>query len=160
MYAVSGILFNHESPRRGTEFVTRKITLAAARIAAGKQKELKLGNLDARRDWGFTGDFVEAMRLMLQQAEPQDYVIGTGETHTVQEFVEAAFAHVGLDWRKHVVIDPKLVRPAEVDLLISNPRRAREELGWTPKVSFSELVRMMVDADVRLMSREPLPELR
>ncbi len=158
MYAVSGILFNHESPRRGTEFVTRKITLAAARIAAGKQKDLKLGNLDARRDWGFTGDFVEAMRLMLQQAEPQDYVIGTGETHTVQDFVEAAFAHVGLDWRKHVVIDPKLVRPAEVDLLISNPRRAREELGWTPKVSFHELVRMMVDADVRLVSREPLPQ--
>ncbi|HEX9303729.1 MAG TPA: GDP-mannose 4,6-dehydratase [Thermoanaerobaculia bacterium] len=158
MYAVSGILFNHESPRRGTEFVTRKITLAAARIAAGKQKDLKLGNLDARRDWGFTGDFVEAMRLMLQQAEPQDYVIGTGETHTVLDFVEAAFAHVGLDWRKHVVIDPKLVRPAEVDLLISNPRRAREELGWTPKVSFHELVRMMVDADVRLVSREPLPQ--
>ena len=154
--AVSGILFNHESPRRGTEFVTRKITLAAARIAAGKQKELKLGNLDARRDWGFTGDFVEAMRLMLQQDEPKDFVIGTGETHTVQDFVEAAFEHVGLDWKKHVVIDPKLVRPAEVDLLISNPRRAREELGWTPKVSFSELVRMMVDADVHLVSRDAL----
>jgi GDPmannose 4,6-dehydratase len=159
MYAVSGILFNHESPRRGTEFVTRKITLAAARIAAGKQKVLKLGNLDARRDWGFTGDFVEAMRLMLQQAEPQDYVIGTGETHTVQEFVEAAFAHVGLDWRKYVVIDPKLVRPAEVDLLISNPRRAREKLGWTPRVSFPELVRMMIDADVALASRELQPEM-
>ena len=156
MYAVSGILFNHESPRRGTEFVTRKITLAAARIAAGKQKELKLGNLDARRDWGFTGDFVEAMRLMLQQDEPKDFVIGTGETHTVQDFVEAAFEHVGLDWKRHVVIDPKLVRPAEVDLLISNPRRAREELGWTPKVSFSELVRMMVDADVHLVSRDAL----
>jgi GDPmannose 4,6-dehydratase len=153
MYAVSGILFNHESPRRGTEFVTRKITLAAARIAAGKQKELRLGNLDARRDWGFTGDFVEAMRLMLQQAEPKDYVIGTGETHTVQDFVQASFDHVGLDWRKHVVIDPKLVRPAEVDLLISNPRRAREELGWVPKVSFAELVRMMVDADVALTRR-------
>jgi GDPmannose 4,6-dehydratase len=153
MYAVSGILFNHESPRRGTEFVTRKITLAAARIAAGKQKELRLGNLDARRDWGFTGDFVEAMRLMLQQAEPKDYVIGTGQTHTVQDFVQASFDHVGLDWRKHVVIDPKLVRPAEVDLLISNPRRAREELGWTPKVSFAELVRMMVDADVALTQR-------
>jgi GDPmannose 4,6-dehydratase len=153
MYAVSGILFNHESPRRGTEFVTRKITLAAARIAAGRQKELRLGNLDARRDWGFTGDFVEAMRLMLQQAEPKDYVIGTGETHTVQDFVQASFDHVGLDWRKHVVIDPKLVRPAEVDLLISNPRRAREDLGWTPKVSFNELVRMMVDADVALTQR-------
>ena len=153
MFAVSGILFNHESPRRGTEFVTRKITLAAARIAAGKQKELRLGNLEAQRDWGFTGDFVEAMRLMLEQPEPRDYVIGTGETHTVQEFVEAAFGHVGLDWRRYVVIDPKLVRPAEVDLLISNPRRAREELGWTPRVSFPELVRMMVDADVALVRR-------
>jgi GDPmannose 4,6-dehydratase len=154
MYAVSGILFNHESPRRGSEFVTRKITLAAARIASGRQKELRLGNLEARRDWGFTGDYVEAMRLMLQHDEPKDYVIGTGETHTVQEFVEAAFARVGLDWQKYVVIDPKLVRPAEVDLLISNPRRAREELGWTPKVSFHELVRMMVDADVAAVARE------
>jgi GDPmannose 4,6-dehydratase len=157
MFAVSGILFNHVSPRRGSEFVTRKITLAAARIAAGKQKELRLGNLEARRDWGFTGDYVEAMRLMLQQPEPKDYVIGTGKTHTVQEFVEAAFAHVGLDWRRFVVIDPKLVRPAEVDLLISNPRRAREELGWTPRVSFADFVRMMVDADVALAAREPAP---
>jgi GDPmannose 4,6-dehydratase len=154
MYAASGILFNHESPRRGTEFVTRKITLAAARIAAGKQKELKLGNLEARRDWGFTGDYVEAMRLMLQQPEPKDYVIGTGETHTVQEFVELAFSHLGLDWRRHVVIDPKLVRPAEVDLLISNPRRAREELGWSPRIGFNELVRMMVEADVALVARD------
>jgi GDPmannose 4,6-dehydratase len=154
MYAVSGILFNHESPRRGSEFVTRKITLAAARIATGRQRELRLGNLEARRDWGFTGDYVEAMRLMLQHDEPKDYVIGTGKTHTVQEFVEAAFAHVGLDWQKYVVIDPKLVRPAEVDLLISNPRRAREELGWTPKVSFHELVRMMVEADVAAVARE------
>ena len=153
MYAVSGILFNHESPRRGTEFVTRKITLAAARIAAGKQKDLRLGNLEARRDWGFTGDFVEAMRLMLQQEEPKDFVIGTGVTHTVQDFVEAAFGHLGLDWRQYVVIDPKLVRPAEVDLLISNPRRAREELGWQPRVSFGELVRMMVDADVELVRK-------
>lgn len=153
MYAVSGILFNHESPRRGTEFVTRKITLAAARIAAGKQKDLRLGNLEARRDWGFTGDFVEAMRLMLQQGEPKDFVIGTGVTHTVQDFVEAAFGHLGLDWRQYVVIDPKLVRPAEVDLLISNPRRAREELGWQPRVSFGELVRMMVDADVELVRK-------
>lgn len=156
IYAVSGILFNHESPRRGTEFVTRKITLAAARIAAGRQKELRLGNLEARRDWGFTGDFVEAMRLMLQQETPKDYVIGTGETHTVQEFVEASFGYLGLDWQKYVVIDPKLVRPAEVDLLISNPRRAREELGWTPRVSLPELVRMMVDADVALTAREPV----
>lgn len=153
LYAVSGILFNHESPRRGTEFVTRKITLAAARIAAGKQKELRLGNMEARRDWGFTGDFVEAMRLMLQQATPKDYVIGTGETHTVRDFVQAAFSHLGLDWERYVVVDPKLVRPAEVDLLISNPRRAREELQWKPRVAFNELVRMMVDADVALVSR-------
>lgn len=152
MYAVSGILFNHESPRRGTEFVTRKITLAAARIKAGFQKELRLGNLDARRDWGFTGDYVVAMRLMLQQEEPRDFVIGTGETHTVQDFVEAAFSCLDLDWRDHIVIDPKFVRPAEVDLLISNPRRAREELGWVPKVSFRELVRMMVDADVAFVA--------
>jgi GDPmannose 4,6-dehydratase len=143
IYAVSGILFNHESPRRGTEFVT-----------AGKQKELRLGNLEARRDWGFTGDYVEAMRLMLQQPKPRDYVIGTGETHTVQEFVELGFSQLGLNWQNYVVIDPKLVRPAEVDLLISNPRRAREELGWRPRVSFPELVRMMVDADVVLVARE------
>jgi GDPmannose 4,6-dehydratase len=154
LYAVSGILFNHESPRRGTEFVTRKVSLAAARIAAGLQKELRLGNLDARRDWGFTGDFVQAMRMMLQQETPRDYVIGTGETHTVQEFVEVAFSLLSLDWKKYVVIDPKLVRPAEVDLLISNPRRAREELGWTPRVTFYELVRMMIEADVALVSRE------
>ena len=154
IFAVSGILFNHESPRRGAEFVTRKITLAAARIAAGKQKELRLGNLDAQRDWGFTGDFVRAMHMMLQQAQPVDYVIGTGETHTVREFLEIAFSEVGLDWRKFVVIDPKLVRPAEVDLLISDPRRARQELGWEPKVTFRELVKMMVDADVALVSRE------
>ena len=154
LYAVSGILFNHESPRRGKEFVTRKVTLAAARIAAGLQEELRLGNLDARRDWGFTGDFVQAMRLMLQQDTPRDYVIGTGETHTVQELVEYAFSMLGLDWKKHVVIDPKLVRLAEVDLLISDPRRAREELGWKPRVNFYELVRMMVEADVALVARE------
>jgi GDPmannose 4,6-dehydratase len=154
LYAVSGILFNHESPRRGTEFVTRKVSLAAARIAAGLQKELRLGNLDARRDWGYTGDFVQAMRKMLQQETPRDYVIGTGETHTVQEFVELAFSLVALDWKKYVVIDPRLVRPAEVDLLISDPRRAREELGWTPTVTFRELVRMMVEADVAYVSRE------
>ena len=154
IFAVSGILFNHESPRRGAEFVTRKITIAAARIAAGKQKELRLGNLDAQRDWGFTGDYVEAMHRMLQQPEPVDYVIGTGETHTVREFVELAFSYAGLDWKQHVVTDPKLVRPAEVDLLIADPRRAREELGWEPKVSFRELVKMMVDADVALTARE------
>jgi GDPmannose 4,6-dehydratase len=144
----------HNSPRRGAEFVTRKITLAAARIAAGKQKELRLGNLDAQRDWGFTGDYVEAMHKMLQQPEPIDYVIGTGETHTVREFVDLAFSYVGLDWKQHVVTDPKLVRPAEVDLLIADPRRAREELGWSPKVSFRELVKMMVDADVALVARD------
>jgi GDPmannose 4,6-dehydratase len=154
LYAVSGILFNHESPRRGTEFVTRKVSLAAARIAAGLQRELRLGNLDARRDWGYTGDFVHAMRKMLQQETPRDYVIGTGETHTVQEFVELAFSLVALDWKKYVVIDPRLVRPAEVDLLISDPRRAREELGWAPTVTFRELVRMMVEADVAYVSRE------
>ena len=150
MHAVSGILFNHESPRRGEEFVTRKISLGAARIAAGLQKELRLGNLEAKRDWGFTGDYVKAMHMMLQHDEPRDYVVGTGETHTVEEFVEIAFSRVGLKWRDHVVIDRKFVRPAEVDLLISNPRRAREELGWRPEVSFRALVEMMVDADVKL----------
>jgi GDPmannose 4,6-dehydratase len=148
MFCVSGILFNHESPRRGEEFVTRKITLAAARIKAGLQTQLKLGNLDAKRDWGFTGDYVKAMHMMLRQDEPKDFVIGTGETHTVREFVEIAFARAGLDWKKHVVTDPKFVRPAEVDLLISNPRRAREDLGWKPEVPFRELVEMMVDADL------------
>ncbi len=144
----------HNSPRRGPEFVTRKITLAAAKIAAGLQKDLRLGNLDAQRDWGFTGDFVKAMHLMLQQPSPKDFVIGTGETHTVREFVELAFSRLNLDWERHVVIDPKLVRPAEVDLLISDPRRAREELGWKPTVPFRELVQMMVDADVALVARE------
>jgi GDPmannose 4,6-dehydratase len=157
IFAVSGILFNHESPRRGPEFVTRKITLGAVRIAAGKQKELRLGNLEARRDWGYTGDFVRAMRLMLQQKEPKDYVIGTGETHTVRDFLDLAFSEVGLDWKKHVVIDPKLVRPAEVDLLISDPRRAREELGWIPTVKFPDLVKMMVEADVALVAAEREP---
>jgi GDPmannose 4,6-dehydratase len=154
IFAVSGILFNHESPRRGPEFVTRKITLAAAKIAAGLQKELHLGNLDAQRDWGFTGDFVKAMHRMLQQPEPKDYVIGTGETHTVREFVELAFSHLGLDWQKFVVSDSKFVRPAEVDLLISDPRRAREDLDWEPTVSFPDLVKMMVEADVTLVARE------
>ena len=157
IFAVSGILFNHESPRRGPEFVTRKITLGAVRIAAGKQKELRLGNLEARRDWGYTGDFVRAMRLMLQQEQPKDYVIGTGETHTVRDFLDLAFSEVGLDWKKYVVIDPKLVRPAEVDLLISDPRRAREELGWIPTVKFPDLVKMMVEADVALVAAEREP---
>ncbi|HEY7112896.1 MAG TPA: GDP-mannose 4,6-dehydratase [Thermoanaerobaculia bacterium] len=154
MYAVSGILFNHESPRRGAEFVTRKVTLGAARIAAGLQKDLHLGNLEARRDWGFTGDYVRAMRLMLQQAEPQDYVIGTGETHSVREFVELAFELLGLDWKDYVVVDPSLSRPADVDQLFANPARARAELGWTPTVSFRELVKMMVEADVELVRRD------
>jgi len=154
MYAVSGILFNHESPRRGAEFVTRKVSLGAARIAAGLQKELRLGRIDALRDWGFTGDYVRAMRLMLQQPQPQDYVIGTGEAHSVQEFVELAFDMLGLDWRKHVVVDPALSRPADVDRLIANPVRARVELGWKPTVTFSGLVRMMVEADVEMVSRD------
>jgi len=152
MYAVSGILFNHESPRRGVEFVTRKITDGVARIRHGLATELRLGNLDARRDWGFAGDYVDAMWRMLQQPEPQDYVIGMGETHTVQELVEIAFSHVGLDWRKHVVSDQKFIRPAEVDLLMADPRKAAAELQWRPEVSFDQLIRMMVDADMARVS--------
>ncbi len=148
LFAVSGILFNHESPRRGIEFVTRKVTDGVARIKLGMAKDLRLGNLDARRDWGFAGDYVEAMWLMLQQARPQDYVIGTGETHSVRELVELAFGHVGLDYRKYVVSDPRFHRPAEVDLLLADPTKARKELGWKTKVSFSQLVAMMVDADL------------
>jgi GDPmannose 4,6-dehydratase len=148
LYAVSGILFNHESPRRGIEFVTRKVTDGVARIKLGLASELRLGNLDARRDWGFAGDYVEAMWLMLQQPKPQDYVVGTGQTHSVRELVEAAFGHVGLNWKQYVSTDPKFVRPAEVDLLQADPSKARRELGWTPKVAFSELVGMMVDADL------------
>jgi GDPmannose 4,6-dehydratase len=154
LYAVSGILFNHESPRRGIEFVTRKVTDGVARIKLGLSQEIRLGNLDARRDWGFAGDYVEAMWLMLQQPQPQDYVIGTGQTHSVRELVEAAFGHVGLDWRKYVKTDPKFVRPAEVDVLQADTSKARRELGWSPKVSFSELVGMMVEADmIRLRGR-------
>ncbi len=148
LFACSGILFNHESPRRGPEFVTRKITRAVAAIAAGRQDKLELGNLDAKRDWGFAGDYVEAMWLMLQQDRPDDYVVATGETHSVREFCELAFGHVGLDWSEHVVINPAFFRPAEVDLLIGDPSKARRELEWSPKVSFPELVTMMVDADV------------
>jgi GDPmannose 4,6-dehydratase len=154
LYAVSGILFNHESPRRGIEFVTRKVTDGVARIKLGLAKELRLGNLDARRDWGFAGDYVEAMWRMLQQPRPQDYVVGTGQTHSVRELVEAAFGHVGLDWRKHVVTDPKYVRPAEVDLLQADPSKARRELGWSPRVGFPELVAMMVDADLKRLSEK------
>ncbi|HUG90625.1 MAG TPA: GDP-mannose 4,6-dehydratase [Planctomycetaceae bacterium] len=148
MFACSGILFNHESPRRGLEFVTRKITDGVARIKLGLADELRLGNLDARRDWGFAGDYVRAMWLMLQQDEPDDYVIGTGETHSVGEFVEIAFAHVGLNWRQHVVIDPRFYRPAEVDLLLADPGKAHEKLGWRPRKSFEALVTEMVDADL------------
>jgi GDPmannose 4,6-dehydratase len=155
LYAVSGILFNHESPRRGIEFVTRKVSDGVARIKLGLASELRLGNLDARRDWGFAGDYVEAMWRMLQQPSPQDYVIGTGRTHSVRDLVEAAFGHVGLDWRKHVVSDPRFMRPAEVDVLQADPAKARRELGWTPKVGFKELIAMMVDADLeRLGGRQ------
>jgi len=148
LYAVNGILFNHESPRRGIEFVTRKVTDGVARIKLGMAKEIPLGNLDARRDWGFAGDYVEAMWRMLQQPTPQDYVVGTGTTHSVRELVEAAFGHVGLDWRKHVKTDARYMRPAEVDLLQADPGKAKRELGWSPSVGFEELVSMMVDADL------------
>jgi GDPmannose 4,6-dehydratase len=158
---VSGILFNHESPRRGIEFVTRKVTDGVARIKLGLARELRLGNLEARRDWGFAGDYVDAMWRMLQQDQPQDYVIGSGETHSVRELVELAFAHVGLDYRQYVVSDPKYHRPAEVDLLLADPSKARRELGWTPTVGFTELVAMMVDADMeRLAAAAPLAGAR
>jgi GDPmannose 4,6-dehydratase len=152
LFAVSGILFNHESPRRGIEFVTRKVSDGVARIKLGLKTDLPLGNLDARRDWGFAGDYVEAMWLMLQQAHPRDYVVGTGKTHSVRELVELAFGHVGLDYRKYVVSDPRFHRPAEVDLLLADPTKARKELGWKTKVSFPELVAMMVDADLARLS--------
>jgi len=148
LYAVSGILFNHESPRRGLEFVTRKVTDAVARIKLGLGKEVRLGNLDSRRDWGFAGDYVDAMWRMLQQDEPDDYVIGTGHTCSVRDLCDAAFSHVGLDYREYVKQDPKFFRPAEVDLLVADPSKAREKLGWQPKVSFKQLVEMMVDADM------------
>jgi GDPmannose 4,6-dehydratase len=148
LFACSGILFNHESPRRGLEFVTRKVSDGVARIKLGLAHELRLGNLDARRDWGFAGDYVGAMWLMLQQDAPDDYVVATGATHSVRELVEVAFERGGLDWTQHVVIDPTLVRPAEVDLLLGNARKAREKLGWQPKVRFEELVHLMVDADL------------
>jgi GDPmannose 4,6-dehydratase len=149
LFAASGILFNHESPRRGRQFVTRKVTNGAAQIKLGHARELRLGNLDAKRDWGFAGDYVEAMWMMLQQSTPDDYVIATGETHSVRELCEIAFARAGLDWRDHVVVDAAHVRPAEVDLLIGDAGKARHRLGWAPKVSFKELVEMMVDADLQ-----------
>jgi GDPmannose 4,6-dehydratase len=148
LFACSGILFNHESPRRGLEFVTRKITHAVARIKLGLQDELRLGNLEARRDWGFAPDYVRAMYLMLQQDHPDDYVVATGETHSVREFCQVAFDHVGLDWEKHVVVDPKFYRPAEVDLLVGDPSKAKRILNWEPSVTFADLARIMVDADL------------
>jgi len=148
MYTCSGILFNHESPRRGREFVTRKIANGAARIKAGLDDKLVLGNLDTKRDWGFAGDYVKMMWLMLQQGEADDYVIGTGENHSVQEFVEKAFECVGMDWKNYVVQDEKFMRPAEVDVLLADPAKAKEKLGWEPTVSFDELVKMMVEAEV------------
>ncbi|KRD84532.1 GDP-mannose 4,6 dehydratase [Bacillus sp. Root147] len=154
MFACSGILFNHESPRRGLEFVTRKVTDAVARIKLGLQNELRLGNLDARRDWGFAGDYVKAMWLMLQQDNPDDYVISTGETHTVQELVEIAFGCVGLDWKEYVVIDEKFVRPAEVDLLLGDCSKAKENLNWELEVSFENLVKMMVKEDLQRLEKQ------
>jgi len=156
MFCCSGILFNHESPRRGLEFVSRKVTHAAAKIKLGLQKELKIGNLEAHRDWGFAGDYVEAMWLMLQQDEPDDYVIATGISHSVKDLVQIAFDHSGLDWMKRVESDPKLFRPAEVDFLLGDATKAKSKLGWEPKVTFEELVKMMVDEDYRgLVSKNP-----
>ncbi len=154
LYAVSGILFNHESPRRGLEFVTRKISYGVARIKLGLSKELRLGNLESRRDWGFAGDYVEAMRLMLQRGAPEDFVIGTGVTHSVRELCELAFSHVGLDYNDFVVQDPNFYRPAEVDLLVSDPSKAVKDLEWQPKIGFEELIHMMVDEDLKRLALE------
>lgn len=154
IFATSGILFNHESPRRGLEFVTRKISDGAVRIKLGLARELRLGNLDAKRDWGYACDYVEAMWMMLQQDEPEDYVIGTGRTHSVREFCELAFSHLGLDWEDHVKIDKRFVRPAEVDELIADPSKARDLLGWVPKTGFEELVTIMVDADMKRLKEK------
>ncbi len=151
LFACSGILFNHESPRRGLEFVTHKITHQAARIKLGLANEVRLGNLDARRDWGYAPDYVHAMWLMLQQDHPDDYVVATGETHSVREFCQVAFDHLGLDWEKYVVVDPKFYRPAEVDLLVGDPSKAGRVLGWEPSVTFGDLVRIMVDADMETL---------
>jgi GDPmannose 4,6-dehydratase len=154
MYCCSGILFNHESPRRGREFVTRKVTDAVARIKLGVQKELRLGNLEAKRDWGFAGDYVQAMWHMLQSDQPDDYVIATGQTHSVRQLVETAFGCVNLDWRKYVVQDPTLIRPAEVDLLVGDSSKARRQMGWVPAVGFTELIRMMVEADLARVRKD------
>jgi len=153
LFACSGILFNHESPRRGLEFVTRKATYGAARIKLGLEKELRVGNLESRRDWGYAGDYVRAMWLMLQQGEPDDYVVATGETHSVREWLEECFGHLGLGWRDHVVVDPQFLRPAEVDQLIGDATKARAKLGWQPQVSFRQLVQIMADADLELVRR-------
>ncbi len=153
MYCCNGILFNHEGPRRGREFVTRKVTNSAARIKLGLQRELKVGNLEARRDWGYAADYVRAMWLMLQQDTPDDYIVATGESHSVRELVETAFAHVGLDWQKYVVQDPALIRPAEVDHLVGDPSKARRVLGWKPEVTFFDLIRIMVEADLEKEKR-------
>jgi len=164
LFACNGILFNHESPRRGETFVSRKITKAAVRIKLGIQKELYLGNLEAKRDWGYAGDYVQAMWLMLQQEEPDDYVIATGETHTVRELLDLAFGHLSLNWQKYVKIDPRYYRPTEVDLLIGDASKAKKKLGWEPKVSFKELITMMVDSDLqaerlKLEGTRPRPQL-
>ena len=160
LHASNGILFNHESPRRGETFVTRKITRAVAHIQAGLQGKLYLGNLDAKRDWGYAKEYVEAMWLILQQDKPEDYVVATGETHSVREFLEAAFAHVGLDWKKFVEIDQRYYRPAEVDLLVGDYSKARKQLGWEPKTKFKDLVKLMVDADVELLRRHRAGEIK
>ena len=160
MFACSGILFNHEGPRRGLEFVTRKVTHGVARIKVGLARELRLGNLQAKRDWGYAGDYVRAMWMMLQQAEPDDYVVGSGQTHSVEEFVQIAFEHVGLDWHDYVVVDPQVYRPAEVDLLLADPSKARRQLGWEPEVSFAKLVQMMVDADLAYLRATETPNAR
>ena len=152
IFASSGILFNHESPRRGLEFVSRKVTYNAVKIKLGLADSISLGNLDAKRDWGFAGDYVEAMWLMLQQEKPDNYVIATGETHTVQELVQVAFDYLNLDWKKHIKIDPKFIRPAEVELLIGDSTKAKTELGWSPKLGFEGLIKMMVDADYKLLT--------
>jgi len=156
MFACNGILFNHESPRRGETFVTRKITRAATRIKEGLQKKLYLGNLDAKRDWGFAGDYVEAMWLMLQQSQPDDYVVATGETHSVKEFLAEVFGHLGLDWQKYVEVDPRYFRPAEVDLLLGDWTKAKTILKWEPKVTFKALAKMMTEADWKIAKREKL----
>jgi GDPmannose 4,6-dehydratase len=155
MYAVSGILFNHESPRRGLEFVTRKVAYNVAKIKLGMTNELRIGNLDAQRDWGFAGDYVEAMWLMLQQDAPDDYVIATGKTHSVERLLEVAFSTVDLNWQDYAVQDPRFMRPAEVDLLVGDPSKAEQNLGWKPKVTFEELIQMMVESDLHRLKTDP-----